>query len=289
VRHSSAAIASYPERRREQELVMTVPSPFPLTFVCLLTLGAGLAPAQNGIDRMLDDLDGLKARFVSDKQAAKQAALRKFDDLIRQVTNGRGKAADRLAMADRLRAERKAFAAQEDFPEGSEFIDIGWKYGTTLVQKYQPLSKKFDAVMNQCIKDGNLELAKRVKADKEKFDDLHLPGRKYFAPGANYTGTRYVSGAGRLYSFRVTGLNSGVFKARAEQDLQSAGHPILDVTGSLDGIHVRCSRLAVVQGGNANAVKSFEGVVLGKTLILEILVVPPKGQANRSYAVLRRN
>jgi hypothetical protein len=273
---------------QNEEFTMTVRSPFRLAVLALLTVSAGFAPAQNNINQMIDELDDLKARFVKDEAAAKQTALKRFDAVIRKVTNGPGKAADRLAVADRLRADRNLFATKEDFPEGSDLVAIGWEYGTTLVKKYQPLSKKFDRVMNLCIQNGELNLAKKLKADKEKFDDMHLPGRSSFTGGAHYRGTRYINGAGKLYSFYVKDVQGGVFNARAEQDMQFAGHPIVDVSGSLDGIHVQCGRPKVIQGGPAGAAR-VEGVVLGKTMILEITTASARGQVTRSYAILRRN
>jgi hypothetical protein len=256
--------------------------------VGLALAGPAEAAAQNRIDKLVDDLEAEKARFVKDKEAAKQRVLSQFDTLIRKVVNSpKLKAADRLSLADRLRSEREAFAKTEDLPENSDVVEFGWAYGTTLVRKYHALSQKFDQAISACIRDGDRKRAEKIKADKEKFDDEHFPGRKHFAAGAQFAGSRYTGTSAALFRFGVSELRGGVFKARAEQNLQVGGHPISDIGGSLDGIHVTCNSLKNIQGGMSLA--RCEGVLLGETLILELITVAPRtGQATKSYAVLRK-
>lgn len=271
---------------------------FPLVMACLLTLGAGLAPAQNKIDQMTDALDAAMAQFVRDKAAEKQKVLKAFDDLITKVTNNyKMKSAERLTLRDSLRAERSLFDQKEDFAEDSELVKAGWLYGNALVKKYQPVSKKFDAVMDYFIKDGDTAQAQRIQADKEKFDDKHMPGRQYFVSGANYEGTQRHGTSSTLFRFRVKELKGGRFTAFAERDLQSPGHPMFKINGSLDGIHVHCTGLKNVVGNVK--LDSCEGVVLGETLLLKFstswLKTVGKGKGTRqtietaqSIAVLRK-
>jgi hypothetical protein len=254
----------------------------PLAAICLVSLAAGPAPAQVKVDKMLEDLEAEKARFVKEKQAAKQKVLSRFDTLIRKVNDSNVKAADKPALARRLRAEREEFAKTEDLPENTDVVPLGWEYGRTVVQRYRPLSNKFDQVINVCLRDGNPARAEQVRADKEKFDDEHFPGRKQFVAGAVFEGSRYTGLSATRFRVRVMELDGGVFKAHAEQDIRRAGHPEFDISGSLDGIHVTCGGMKNTEGSARLA--KCEGVVLGETLILELVA----GNGRPGHAVLRK-
>lgn len=266
---------------------MKIPHAFSLAVLGLLTLAAGVSPAQDKVDQLLNEMERLKAQFAKDKAAEKKKVLNKFDAMIRSVMNStKGKAADRLALADRLRTDRSQFDQKEDLPDDSDLARIAWDYGTALVGKYRPLSKKFDEAMNLCIKDGDTKRAQDIKDAKEKFDNQQLPGRRYFAPRANYLGTRYTGTSATPFHFHVFQAPGGQLKARAEQDVQFAGHPVYDMNVSLDGVHVACAGLKNIQGNTTNLV-SCDGVVLGETLILK-LIYRGKNNFVQSFAVLRK-
>jgi hypothetical protein len=267
-----------------------------VTAICLAPLAAGRLPAQDKqdkpdkidkIDKLVKELDAEKGRFIKQKEAAKQKVLKDFDAVIKKVANNPNvKPADRLAIADKLKADRAMLAEKEDLPESSDVLPAIWENGASLVQKYRPLSKKFDQAMNACLKAGQEDRAQQLKADKETFDSEHLPGRKHFAAGAFWTGSRYDEGKAILFNFRVTQLTGSVFKARAEQDMQFAGHPVFDLGGSLDGIAIQCNSLNSVQGNLQMA--RCEGVVIGESMLLQVVTVPRKGPPKTSYIALRK-
>jgi hypothetical protein len=258
-----------------------------LLALCLVAPAANHALAQDKRDKQTAQMEKLKAKFVKDKEAAKQKVLNQFDSLIQKAATSKAlKAADGLSLAENLRAERKVFAEKEDVPENTAVLTAGWQYGTAVVKAYKPVSDDFDQVMRAYIKAGKTDEAEKIKADKEKFDDEHLPGRKHFTGGAAWNGTQYEGTNGTLFRFQVTELQGSLFKARVEKNLQVGGHPIFDVGGSLDGILIQCKSLIPVQGNVRLA--QCNGIVLGQTILLELTTVPPKGRATTSYAVLRK-
>jgi hypothetical protein len=262
-------------------------------WILLSLITAFLAPAtqhasaQDTIAKQLADLEAVKSKFLKDKEAAKQKVLNKFNSLIQKVTaNGRGKAVDRLSLADNLREERKVFAEKEDVPENSDVLGAAWEYGTALVSKYKPVSTQFNKVITACLNAGKIDQAKQLKADKEQFENEHLLGRKHFAVGATWTGPQFEGGNAILSRFQVTELRGSVFKGRLERHIHVAGHPIFDVSGLVDGIQLEFTRLVAVQGGIA--LKKCQGFVLGQTLILQLTTVSRKGIPTTSLAVLRK-
>jgi hypothetical protein len=256
-------------------------SPLIVVLAMCLFVAAGRASAQDKIDKQIADLEIVKANFVKDKEAAKKKVLNQFDALIQQVMKAKLGAAERLSLADKLRAERKVFAEKQDLPENSDVLPAAWQYGTAVVKKYKPVSTKFDHVMSACIKAGKVDQAELIKSDKEKFDNEHTPGRKNFVAGATWNGTQYEGTSGSRFLFRVTELQGNVFKARVEKNAQAA-----DISGSLDGILVQSASLTPVQGSVPFA--RCEGVVLGQTLILQLVTPQRKGLPTISFAVLRK-
>jgi hypothetical protein len=255
--------------------------------VCLITLATSRAWPQDKIDKQTAYLQVVQAQFVKDKETEKQKVLNKFDVLIKNVTNNsKLKPADRLSLTEKLRSERKVFAEKEDLPENSDVVQAAWDYALAVVRKYKPVSTTFDQMMNAYIKVGKTDQAENIKADKDKFDQEHLPGRKHFTAGAEWTGTQYEGTNGTLFRFRIVELQGSVFKVRVEKNFTVGGHPIFEVSGSLDGILVRCARAAPIQGNVQ--LSACEGVVLGQTLILRLITVSRKGLATTSFAVLRK-
>jgi hypothetical protein len=245
------------------------------------------ASGQDSIAKQLADLEALKAKFLKDKETAKQKVLDKFNALIQQVTvSGRGKAADRLSLADSLREERQVFAEKEDVPDNTAVLGAAWEYGIALVIKYKPVSTKFNDLIAACLNAGRIDQAKKTKADKEQFDNDHLPGRKQFAGGAAWTGSQFEGGNGILSRFQVTELRGTLFKGRLERNIQVGGHPIFDVAGRLDGIFLEFTRLVPVQG--SIGLTECKGIVLGQTMILRLITVSRKGIPTVGLAVLRK-
>jgi hypothetical protein len=140
--------------------------------------------------------------------------------------------------------------------------------------------------MRACLKAGKTDQAEQLKAEKEEFDNEYLPGKKHFVAGAMWNGTQYEGSNGSLIRFRVSELQGTLFKAQLEKNLQFAGHPIMNIGGSLDGILVRCTSLMPVQGNVPLA--GCEGFVLGQTLMLRLITTQRKGLPTVTYAVLRK-
>jgi hypothetical protein len=260
----------------------------PLLAVCLIApAGVPVFGQDKMLEKQVAELEVVKAQFIKDKDAAKQRVLSQFDTLMQRVMkSSKVSAADRLSLVDRLRAERKVFAEKEDLPENSDVLPAAWDYGTAVVKKYKPVSNKFDHVMNACLKAGKTDQAEELKTEKQEFDNEHLPGKKHFIAGAMWDGTQYEGSNGSLLRFRVIELQGTLFKAQLEKNLQFAGHPIMNISGSLDGILVRCTSLIPVQG-NIPLVHC-EGFVLGQTLMLKLITAQRKGLPTVTYAVLRK-
>ena len=68
--------------------------------------------------------------------------------------------------------------------------------------------------------------------------------------------------------------------------LRTAEHPIYEIAGSIDGLWVKGVSTKQIQG-KAGAL-SFEGVVLGKTMILGIGGVNPQGRPVNGQVIVSK-
>src|SRR5262249_41204858 len=150
---------------------------------------------------------------------------------------------------DRFAAECERFAEREELPENADLLAVTWEYATTVAKSYESLAKGYDRAMYACLEAGQVEWAEGLWAERERVDDRALPGRRRFTGGSNWQGCQYdAAGGATPYRFHVTELRGGRLKARIEQNTQTVGHSIFEVSGLLDGIRFDCGDIKPVQG-----------------------------------------
>jgi hypothetical protein len=261
----------------------------PLTAVLALVFFASLAPAQNRneADRESSELNRLKSQFVEEKQKARDAASAKFDALIKSVAQRtKLKPSERVSLAKKWTDEKGRFLKDEEISPEADLAGIGLQYGLKVSEKYGPLSKKYNDLINVALLRGEMKAADDLRAAKQQFEEQHLPGRRAFVRGAHWEGSRYDGRNAVTIHLWVHELTGDVFKGRAAQNTSVGGHPVYEIQGSIDGLKVKIVSTKQIQG-QARALV-FDGVILGKTIFLAIGGLSANGQAVNGFAVVSK-
>lgn len=263
----------------------------PAALVLALLLGILAAPrsahADAKVDMLVAEYDQAKQKFVAGQEAARDALLKRFDATIKAVTaNTQIKAADRLAMADKLTEQRRLFANDGKLPTDMDMLSEVWKYATELDAKYRPVADKYNRALDAALKADEKGAVIRLQGDKSDFDEKYLPGRKRFAGKTTWGGTLYRAGSSTSFRLHLSEVTETSFKGVAERDLDIMGHPRWELAGSINGLAVTGRSGAAKQGSPPN--HTYNGVVVGNRLILQVIPPPSKGKVTVLVAVLER-
>lgn len=221
------------------------------------------------IDKLLSDIQGMKAKFGKERDAAAKQVLARFDKLTKQTeANARLSAGDRVAALNQLEADRAAFVKKGYLPDNPDLLTVGWAYAVQLRKVNDPLFARYEEAMAACLKAKDTSKAATVLADREQFEKDNLPGRAGFAGGSKWQGTLYTGAAALPCRLDVTDVKDGQYKAELHYNLTSSGHPIFDVGGPVQGLRTEVKKATVKQG--KLRLDRADGVLLGETLLVQL-------------------
>lgn len=256
--------------------------------VVVLTL-PGVAPAQppKDLKQLQKELEKLQADFLKDKEKAKNDVGKKLDGLIVSVKKKPGlTGAERSSLVDKWAEEKDRFLKSDEISEQTDHPKIWLDYGMVIQKKYKPVSSKADEAIKAAQAKNDDKTAGELREAKQGFEYQHFPGRRTFTQGVVWTGSLYEGKNAITFRLNVQELKGDVFKGRVAQNLNTANHPIHEVRGSIDGPYIKCAITGVVNG-NAKVAR-YEGIVLGKTIILSSVRVGAKGAQIAGHVILRR-
>ncbi len=261
----------------------------PCFIVCALAWTAGTATAQQAAElkRGVKELGDLKVKFADDKKAVQKQTADKFDALITAVASrAKLSGAERVSLAKKWADEKERFLKYDELSADADLAPTGLQYGLKIHDKYKPVSKKYDALMKAALNAKEAVFAGELRDEKQTFDETHFSGRREFVKDVVWNGSRYDGNDAVVFRLRVGEVTGDVFKARAAQNFPVAKHPIYEIAGSIDGLWVKGVSTRQIQG--KTGALSFEGVVLGKTMILGIGGINPQGRPVNGQVIVSK-
>lgn len=124
-----------------------------------------------------------------------------------------------------------------------------------------------------------------LREQKNAFDAQYVRGLQYFQKDSVWEGTRTVGKNTTSYRWVISDLTGDVFSGRGAIDLLLPGHDVYELNGVIDGIGVKAKSGRMIQGFARSL--TFEGVVLGRTMIVLQDGKDAAGTRVKGYAMLR--
>jgi hypothetical protein len=246
---------------------------------------AATCAAQEGPDKA--QLEKLQKQFLSEKSRIRELTERRFDELIVELSNSSElNDQERLGRVKKWKEEKAAFFSNEQVPIDADLAVVGFEYGMKLAKAYGPLQKKFNDMMKLALLKKDDVTLESLRTEKRLFDDLHLPGRREFLEQSVWNGVVYGGKKSTPYRIRITDVTGDAFNGVAEWDTPATGHPMYELLGSLDGIHMDGRYGKTLRGGAFKM--TMEGIVLGRSMVVYFAYTGPKGKAIRDIGVLRK-
>jgi hypothetical protein len=226
--------------------------------------------AQTLGDRELErkQLDRLESQFLKEQKLARDAAAARFDALIAAVSrNPNLSGSERVSNSKIWAEEKELFVKYEQLSPRADLAELGLEYGLRVNAEYRPLAEKYEQLITAATRRKDMKIADELLTAKQKFDTANLPGRREFAAGTVWEGQRHGLAATVPFRLAIRDLTGSVFRGRVEVNFHVTGHPIFEIRGTIDGTRLQLTSTEQLQGRREQV--SFDGVTLGKTILLE--------------------
>jgi len=250
--------------------------------VAFMPAAGVLAQAQSpaAIEKLLQER---VQAFAQAKVKADEKADRAFG-----VTVGTFKTTPNLKEAARADLVEKAVAAMKRFETARVWpsdpvlglLDDEFAYNDELARAFAPVNAAYERSMKAYREAKDDDAVTRLLAEKVKLVDANFPGHRRFNGGSTWDGKRVGAkgGAGVQMHMRVGSVKNATFDGVVEQNPQIVGHPIYEVTGTIEGNKLLFVNSKQIQGTPKPV--TISGYMSNGRLFLVV--------GKSSYAVLER-
>ncbi|MEX2317117.1 MAG: hypothetical protein WD669_08195 [Pirellulales bacterium] len=232
---------------------------------------AAESPAQSPSKREQDlkQLARLQSEFLKDQQQARAAAGAQFDTLVNEMSKKPNiGGSERASLVRKWTDEKERFLKYEELQPHADLADLAIEYGFRVSDQYRPLGKRYDLLIGETLRLGENKSADQMLSDKEQFERAHLAGRREFATGTVWQGTRQNRANTVPFRLAVHNVTGDVFQGRVDINGPVTDHPAFEVRGLIDGTRLQISTGRQLQGKPEQF--NMEGVVIGKSIFLRM-------------------
>lgn len=248
----------------------------------LAASGAAQKPAT--IDDLRQELETGRVGYEQARTKAKQAASKGFEGLIRAVRQGRLPAEVQARRLQELEQAHQDLLDHDRWLDDEQVLALRLQYVIAVQKARKPVQRTYENLLKALLQANEKSQVDALLKEKAEFD-RELAGQELFRMGSRWRGSSLNAANGMTVKaiLNVSRREGTRFQGTLILNPQVAGHPELEVQGTIEGALVTIGVVRVVQGKGNQATRQMQGFLVGDTLILQFAQLGPRGQSIQGW------